>query len=144
MMWWALGNLQACYCFCFQVLPINTFSGMLRGGWVIHLIWVTVFFSFFRPSHIACRILVPWPRVESRLAPTKMQSPNPWTARVFPGDSIFQVKYESSACKSSKERWCMWSVCVCMHKHVWLCAFVAVWMSVKQNEYNFSFFWNGP
>ena len=40
----------------------------------------------------------------------------------------------------------MWSVCVCVcvHKHVWLCVFVAVWMSVKQNEYNFSFFWNGP
>ena len=42
-----------------------------------------VLFSFLL-HHAACRILVPWPRIEPRPSALKVQSPNLWTTREFP------------------------------------------------------------
>ena len=45
---------------------------------------VFLFFFFFLPRHVACGILVPRPGIEPRPLAVRAQSPNHWTARVFP------------------------------------------------------------
>ena len=52
-------------------------------------------FFFFRPSHAARGILVPWPGIEPRPLAVKARSPNHWTAREFPcGRSFVANKWK--------------------------------------------------
>ena len=65
----------------------------------INFTWsiVALQFSFcfcFWPCFMACEILIPWPRTESRSLALKAVSPNNWTAREFP---LFSLKWENSA-----------------------------------------------
>ena len=39
---------------------------------------------FFWPCHMACKILVPQPEIESIRSAVEMQSPNHWNAREYP------------------------------------------------------------
>ena len=43
-----------------------------------------IFFFFFQPHLVACRILVPGPGIEPRCPQWKLPSPDPWTTREFP------------------------------------------------------------
>ncbi|XP_054940556.1 nuclear factor 1 A-type isoform X11 [Physeter macrocephalus] len=51
-----------------------------------------IFFSFLRPCHAACGILVPPPGIEPWPSSVKAQSPNHWTAREFPTRNYFRDK----------------------------------------------------
>lgn len=59
--------------------------------------WEIFFLTFlFWTHHEACGILVPQPGVEPRPPAVKSLSPNPWTAREFPGGRIKSVATSST------------------------------------------------
>ena len=51
--------------------------------------FVCLFFYFFWPCHVACRILAPQgPGIEPKPSAVKVRSPNHWTAREFPAPPV--------------------------------------------------------
>lgn len=56
-----------------------------------------VFYLFVWPCCTACRILVPWPRIEPGLPAEKVLSPNHWTAREVP------VTFFQKSCRNWKK-----------------------------------------
>ena len=56
-----------------------------------------VFCLFVWPCCAACRILIPWPRIEPGLPAEKVLSPNHWTAREVP------VTFVQKSCRNWKK-----------------------------------------
>ena len=57
-----------------------------------------VFINFFWPYHMACRVLVPQPRIEPGPSAKKVWSPNHWTAREFPSTPVVEETILSPLC----------------------------------------------
>ena len=47
-----------------------------------------LFFFFFQPCRVACRILVSWPGIKLASPTVEIWSPNHWTAREFPSGTL--------------------------------------------------------
>ena len=73
--------MPACCCFTHIISfnPSNNPTGKCSG------------FLFWLPG-VPCRILVPQPRTELQPSAVKVQSPNHWTTREFPG-GVFTLTY---------------------------------------------------
>ena len=52
-----------------------------------------LFFFFFWPLCVACEILVPQPAIEPMLSALEMQSPNHWTAKEVPHNSLYVFSF---------------------------------------------------
>ena len=58
-----------------------------------------IWFWFFGQTHVACRILVPWPGTEPGPLAAKVRSPNHWTTREFPWNSNLYSNCEICCCQ---------------------------------------------
>ena len=61
-------------------------SPMVRGVEPLFVYMLTICVSFFvcLLCHVACRVLVPCPGIESMLPAVQVQRPNQWATRKFP------------------------------------------------------------
>ena len=62
---------------------------------MFHIYFILFTFIFDRTAQ-ACRILVPWPGIESVFPAVEAWSPNYWTTKKFPTKFILEVKLHES------------------------------------------------